>query len=656
MALSDLNFASGFQNGMNSGLSLLDAMDQRKDRAEQRKRDNITWNQKQEEHRYNKDVLRPLEKKKASLGLRELEDRMDRNKTEWDWKVKDRPEEQERKRFEFQQLKSEEARKQAEFMRGEQERVSKAAYNAYAAAQQAAADGDEEAQAYWLQVMDENAIPVSKYLDGTMGKAADAAKQASLRKLPFYSKETQEAIRPLGETTMRASGRSANGLTFAGFIPGQDGKHIPVMMNDKGELLPATQGGTGEGDDPIVQLSDDDLIQYTQQHMQMDRGLNGNISPGVKERFMNKPSEAFFKLQGGKRVVHYGNGTAKEGGSRSWRNNNPGNLQYGSFAKKYGAIGTDGRFAIFPDEATGERARVALLRGKYGGYTIAGMISKYAPAFENDTGKYANVISQAAGVSPSAKISELDDDQFRRMVYAMRKHEGWKPGNMMAQAEADTHMKRGYYQAIGSGLVDKPEPEKKTKQWSKLDDGTLYNEYTGETKAVGGQGQQASGRSLMDMFGKDGEIDPAWKPKLIEKQLWDIPYEQRAALLQQVRDMDDPAEVEKALRPVRMERDSRELAADLMEGVDPELMKLPEGAALQALAQQVKQVGLPANEVQALVRESMETVGDGDPQALFQMIGEKLKIRKIEQDRAKQTAATDRKMQTARQQDDLSWH
>lgn len=29
------------------------------------------------------------------------------------------------------------------------------------------------------------------------------------------------------------------------------------------------------------------------------------------------------------------------GGSRSWRNNNPGNLEYGKFAKQHGAIGTD---------------------------------------------------------------------------------------------------------------------------------------------------------------------------------------------------------------------------------------------------------------------------------------------------------------------------
>jgi hypothetical protein len=43
-------------------------------------------------------------------------------------------------------------------------------------------------------------------------------------------------------------------------------------------------------------------------------------------------------------------------GPRNRRNNNPGNIEYGPFAKEHGAIGTDGRFAIFPDEETGFRA------------------------------------------------------------------------------------------------------------------------------------------------------------------------------------------------------------------------------------------------------------------------------------------------------------
>ena len=126
--------------------------------------------------------------------------------------------------------------------------------------------------------------------------------------------------------------------------------------------------------------------------------------------------------------VSYPDGETRIGGSRSWRNNNPGNLEYGKFAKQHGAIGTDGRFAVFPDKATGDAARVALLRGKYGDHSIASMVAAYAPPHENDTGRYAAVIASAAGVAPSARISELSDQQFSSMVDKMAQHEGWKAG------------------------------------------------------------------------------------------------------------------------------------------------------------------------------------------------------------------------------------
>lgn len=126
--------------------------------------------------------------------------------------------------------------------------------------------------------------------------------------------------------------------------------------------------------------------------------------------------------------ISYPNGETRIGGSRSWRNNNPGNLEYGKFAKNHGAIGTDGRFAVFPDKETGDEARIALLRGKYGNHSIEEMVATYAPPHENDTGRYASVISAAAGVSPSTRISDLSPEQFSNMVGKMAQHEGWREG------------------------------------------------------------------------------------------------------------------------------------------------------------------------------------------------------------------------------------
>src|SRR5256885_11358908 len=66
-----------------------------------------------------------------------------------------------------------------------------------------------------------------------------------------------------------------------------------------------------------------------------------------------------------------GKETFRKGGSRAWRNNNPGNISKGKFANDHGAIGGDSRFAIFPDEATGKNAIVALLKtAKYASLSL----------------------------------------------------------------------------------------------------------------------------------------------------------------------------------------------------------------------------------------------------------------------------------------------
>jgi hypothetical protein len=52
-------------------------------------------------------------------------------------------------------------------------------------------------------------------------------------------------------------------------------------------------------------------------------------------------------------IVYINNGAGvsemRMDGSLSWRDNNPGNIEGGSFAFAHGAIGKNGRFAIFPN-------------------------------------------------------------------------------------------------------------------------------------------------------------------------------------------------------------------------------------------------------------------------------------------------------------------
>ncbi len=121
--------------------------------------------------------------------------------------------------------------------------------------------------------------------------------------------------------------------------------------------------------------------------------------------------------------------------SRGIRNNNPGNIEYGAFAKSMGATGSDGRFAIFPTMQQGIAAMHALLQGgKYlggGKNTISAILNTYAPANENDTKRYIATVSKATGIAPDAVLSAA---QIPAVASAMMVHESGYRGGSAAGA------------------------------------------------------------------------------------------------------------------------------------------------------------------------------------------------------------------------------
>lgn len=133
-------------------------------------------------------------------------------------------------------------------------------------------------------------------------------------------------------------------------------------------------------------------------------------------------------------IYEHSDGTKyrRTGGSRAWRNSNPGNIRYSQFARRMGAIGRAGGFAVFPDEETGMRAIGALLRSDgYNKLTVAGAISKYAPPSENNTSAYHRQIERLTGLSINKKISDLTDAEMTRVASAIRTIEGWRPGRVV---------------------------------------------------------------------------------------------------------------------------------------------------------------------------------------------------------------------------------
>lgn len=162
---------------------------------------------------------------------------------------------------------------------------------------------------------------------------------------------------------------------------------------------------------------------------------NSNESPGGGSFLGNLLGGGFQNVVdagAGFTVVTKEDGSkVRRDGTRAWRNNNPGNIEYGNFAKKHGAVGTDGRFAVFPTYEMGRAAKGALLfdTSSYSGKTILGAINRYAPPFENDTNRYAGNIASALGISVNTPTASLTAAQREIMLDSMERTEGFKVGS-----------------------------------------------------------------------------------------------------------------------------------------------------------------------------------------------------------------------------------
>jgi hypothetical protein len=120
----------------------------------------------------------------------------------------------------------------------------------------------------------------------------------------------------------------------------------------------------------------------------------------------------------------------RTGGSRSWRNNNPGNINYGDFAKRMGAIGSDGRFAIFPTYETGRKAKEELIfNGKnYKNLPLSEAIARYAPPSENNTSNYQKTALAAVG-GKDKRMRDYSPEERLAILNAIETKEGFKVGN-----------------------------------------------------------------------------------------------------------------------------------------------------------------------------------------------------------------------------------
>ena len=187
----------------------------------------------------------------------------------------------------------------------------------------------------------------------------------------------------------------------------------------------------------------------------------------------------------------------KREGLRSWRNNNPGNLEEGDFATSKGAVGDDGRYAVFKTYEEGREAmRSLLFEGKnYRGKTISEAITRYAPPKENDTALYIKRVTDALGVSDSTKLSDLNDDQRVTMLDAMQKHEGFKEGTETVVEPSS-----------GTGLDSQGRPFLRPEAGAEVTQGNMLGGVISSIKSALNLGSDEEAQSIAEKLMQSGVI------------------------------------------------------------------------------------------------------------------------------------------------------
>ncbi len=174
-----------------------------------------------------------------------------------------------------------------------------------------------------------------------------------------------------------------------------------------GALAQALMGMRGQGMVNNANQLQRQLLQQGQQGMQQAGQANpmANMIMGGQNPTSPQASNA-----------------APSGGNvpRGIRNNNPGNIEDGPFAKSMpGYAGGDGRFAIFNSPEAGAKAMDSLLStyGNKGINTAAGVINRWAPPGENNSTAYASTVAKQLGTDPNAPLN-MSDPAIRQQLGA----------------------------------------------------------------------------------------------------------------------------------------------------------------------------------------------------------------------------------------------
>jgi hypothetical protein len=125
----------------------------------------------------------------------------------------------------------------------------------------------------------------------------------------------------------------------------------------------------------------------------------------------------------------------RTGGNASWRHHNPTRLIHGDYTRMMGAIGSDGKYAVFPSYEKGRKAAEAYLftdAYEYNTKTIEEAFKDYA----------LDDLTRDTGVARDIRLKDLTPVQRSKLLDAIQKKEGWIEGKITVfENEADWEAK-----------------------------------------------------------------------------------------------------------------------------------------------------------------------------------------------------------------------